>query len=67
MAAHFIHHAGSGNCALCGLQSADLIEVTRDGSIKQMRICSECYEKIRNNDNALFTRVMRMLDSGMSD
>jgi ribosome-binding protein aMBF1 (putative translation factor) len=64
MAAHFIHHAGSGNCALCGQQSADLIAVTRDNSIKQVRICSECYTKMTGtpNDNALFTRVMRMLD-----
>jgi hypothetical protein len=62
MAAHFTHHAGSGICALCGQESADLIAVTQDGSIKRVRICSECYAKIRNNDNALFTRVMRMLD-----
>lgn len=63
MTAHFTFHAGSGNCALCGRQSADLITVTRDGSIKQVRICSDCYDnKIRKNDNALFTRLMRMLD-----
>jgi ribosome-binding protein aMBF1 (putative translation factor) len=62
VAAHFTHHAGFGNCALCGKQSTDLIAVTDDGSIKQVRICDDCYEKIRNNDNALFTRVMRMLD-----
>ncbi len=62
MAAHFAHHAGSGQCELCGKHSTDLIAVTRDGSIKQVRICGDCYEKIRNNDNALFTRVMRMLD-----
>ena len=63
MAAHFTFHAGSGNCALCGKQSADLIAVTRDDSIKQVRICSDCYDnKIRKNDNALFSRLMGMLD-----
>ncbi len=62
MAAHFTHHAGSGNCELCGKHSDDLIAVTKDGSIKRVLICADCYGKIRNNDGALFTRVMRMLD-----
>jgi hypothetical protein len=55
-------HAGSGTCALCGKHSTDLWAATRDDSIKQVRICGECYDKISKNDNALFTRVMRMLD-----
>jgi hypothetical protein len=60
--AHYIGHAGSGTCTLCGQQSADLWAVTRDDSIKQARICDECHDKLMANDNALFTRVMRMLD-----
>jgi hypothetical protein len=63
MAAQFTFHAGSGNCALCGKDSADLISATRDGSMKQVRICSDCYDnKIRKNDSALFTQLMRLLD-----
>ena len=64
MAAHFTHRAGSGQCALCGKHSTDLVAVTRDGSIKQVRICDDCYSKMTGtpNDNAMFSRVMRMLD-----
>lgn len=63
MTTHFTFHGGSGKCALCGEQSADLITATRDGSMKQVRICSDCYDdKIRKNDNVLFTRLVRMLD-----
>jgi hypothetical protein len=63
VAAHFTPHAGSGTCGLCGNHSTDLIAVTDDASIKRVQICGDCYDKIRNNDNALFSRVMRMLDS----
>ena len=63
MASHFTHHAGLGDCSNCGKHSDDLTAVTTDGSIKQVRICGECYEKIRNHDNELFSRLMRMLDS----
>jgi ribosome-binding protein aMBF1 (putative translation factor) len=64
MAAHFTHHAGSGNCALCGRHATDLVAATHDGSIKRVLICDGCYTKMTGtpNDNALFTRVMSMLD-----
>lgn len=64
MTARFTGHAGSGNCALCGNESADLWAVTYDRSTKRVRICDECHDKITGtpNDNALLTRVMRMLD-----
>jgi ribosome-binding protein aMBF1 (putative translation factor) len=64
MAAHFTHHAGSGTCAVCGKHSNDLIAATKDGSIKQVRVCSDCYTKMTGtpNNNEMFTRVMRMLD-----
>jgi hypothetical protein len=64
MTAHFTGHAGTGNCAICGKHSDDLWAVTRDDSIKRVRICGDCHDMITGtaNDNALFTRVMRMLD-----
>ncbi len=33
-----------------------------DDSIKRARICGEYNDKLMANDNALFSRVMRMLD-----
>lgn len=64
MNAKFAARAGSGTCALCGKESSDLWAVSHDGSIKRVRIWDECHDKITGtpNDNALFTRVMRMLD-----
>jgi ribosome-binding protein aMBF1 (putative translation factor) len=64
LAAHFTDHAGSGNCVLCGKTTSNLWSIRRDGSIKSVRICEECHDKMTGtpNDNALFTRVMRMLD-----
>jgi hypothetical protein len=37
--------------------------VTREDSIKRVRICGECHDKITGtpNDNPLFSRVMKML------
>jgi hypothetical protein len=62
MAAHLREHAGSGSCALCDKHSADLCAVTIDGSLKVVRICDECRDKIVGKPNELFTRLMRMLD-----
>jgi ribosome-binding protein aMBF1 (putative translation factor) len=65
VAAHFSPERGrSGNCALCGKHSDDRLAATKDGSIKRVLICGDCYAKMTGtpNDNALFSRVMRMLD-----
>jgi len=64
MAVHYAaHKGGSGNCALCTKYSGDLWIASNDGSIKRVRICLECFQKMTGtpNDDAMFNRLMRML------
>ena len=58
---HYVAHAGSGTCDLCGKHSDDLVAVTRDGSLKRLRICEDCKRKVHANDADTVNRIGRML------